>query len=67
MTIVSAAEKLLTTAELARELGVTARTVLRYVERGYLRPTRVLPSGHRRWSVEDVRRQLAERPPLEGD
>ena len=32
----------------------------RYAERGLLVPTLVLPSGHLRWNLEDVRRQLRE-------
>lgn len=52
--------KLLTTAQVAAELGVTPKTVLRYEERGWLTPERVLPSGHRRWVLEDVLEQLRE-------
>lgn len=52
--------ELLTTAQAARQLGISARTLARYAERGILTPTVVLPSGHRRWDMADVRRQLAE-------
>ena len=48
----------MTTAEAARELGVSRRTLLRYVERGYLTPAVVLPSGHLRWDLDDLRQQL---------
>jgi hypothetical protein len=52
----------LTTEQLARVLGISGRTVLRYVERGILVPTRRLPSGHFLWTMEDAERQLAEHP-----
>jgi hypothetical protein len=32
----------------------------RYAERGQLTPSLVLPSGHLRWNLEDLRRQLRE-------
>lgn len=51
--------ELLTTAQAAREIGISARTLARYAERGLLSPAVVLPSGHRRWDMADVRRQLA--------
>lgn len=44
---------LLTPAQLAREWNVSPRTVLRYIERGYLKATR-LPSGHHRISRADA-------------
>jgi excisionase family DNA binding protein len=49
---------LLTTAQAARMLGVSRRTLARYAERGQLVPTLVLPSGHYRWDLEDIRQQL---------
>jgi len=38
--------------------GISSRTLVRYAERGWVTPARVLPSGHCRCSLEDVRRQL---------
>ena len=58
---VPADEGLLTTAELARALRVSRRTVARYAERGHLVPALVLPSGQYRWNLDDVRRQLRDR------
>jgi DNA-binding transcriptional MerR regulator len=49
-----------TTAMAARELGVSRRTLSRYASEGILRPTMVLPSGHMRWDLDDLRRQLRE-------
>jgi predicted site-specific integrase-resolvase len=53
-------ERLLTTAQAAKILGVSARTLARYAEQGQLTPTVVLPSGHYRWAMTDIRRQLRE-------
>lgn len=53
---------LLNTNELALELGVAASTVRYYRSSGRISPARQTPGGHARWSLEQVRRQLAERP-----
>ncbi|WP_219414183.1 MerR family DNA-binding transcriptional regulator [Pseudonocardia nigra] len=58
-----AERELLTTAQTARRLGISTRTLVRYAERGYVTPEMTLPSGHRRWILEDVRRQLRELQP----
>lgn len=52
-------ERLLSTAAVAKALGVTGKTILRYEQRGWLTPAAVLPSGHRRWRLSEVRAQLA--------
>ena len=60
-----AEERLVTTAELARALGLSARTIQRYREGGVLVPELVSAGGHARWDVAKVRtrlRSLAERP-----
>ncbi len=36
------------------------RTLARYARNGLLKPAVVLPSGHLRWSREDIERQLKE-------
>lgn len=51
---------LLTTAQAARQLGISSRTLARYAQQGILEPTLVLPSGHRRWDLDDLRRQLRD-------
>lgn len=51
---------MLTSAQAAKVLGISARTLTRYAERGQLIPTLTLPSGHLRWSLEDIRRQMRE-------
>jgi predicted site-specific integrase-resolvase len=53
-------EQMLTTAQAAKVLGISARTLARYVERGQLTPTVELPSGHYRWLISDIRGQLRE-------
>ena len=53
---------LLNTNELAQQLGVAASTVRYYRSAGRISPARQTPGGHARWSLEQVRRQLAERP-----
>lgn len=52
--------KLLTTAEVADELGVSRATLARYARDGKLTPALRLPSGHLRWRLEDVMAQLDE-------
>jgi len=54
------AEKLLTSAEVARLLGVTAGSVKRWADLGLLRCARTA-GRHRRFSSEDVERFLRER------
>jgi predicted site-specific integrase-resolvase len=53
-------EKLVSTAVVARFLGVDSGTVVRYCHRGWLTPARVLPSGQLRWRMSDLPGQLAE-------
>jgi predicted site-specific integrase-resolvase len=54
------AEKLLTTAQAAEHLGISRGTLARYARDGLLKPTLTLPTGHLRWSLEDLRRQMRE-------
>ena len=51
---------LINTNELAQQLGVAASTVRYYRSAGRISPARQTPGGHARWSLEQVRRQLAE-------
>ncbi|GAA5132336.1 helix-turn-helix domain-containing protein [Pseudonocardia adelaidensis] len=53
-------EKLLTTAQAAEHLGISRGTLARYARDGLLKPTLKLPTGHLRWSLEDLRRQMRE-------
>lgn len=54
------AKRLVTSAELARELGLSARSVQRYRQQGVIEPEVVSPGGHARWDVEAVRQKLRE-------
>jgi ParB-like chromosome segregation protein Spo0J len=57
--------RLVTTADLARALGLSTRTIQRYRQGGVLVPDVVSAGGHARWDVDKVRstlRSLAERP-----
>lgn len=50
--------RLLTTGQAARELGVSASTLLRWVRDGQVKPDLTTAGGHHRFDVENVRRQL---------
>jgi DNA-binding transcriptional MerR regulator len=53
-------KRLLSTGELARELGVARGTILVWVANEAITPEYTTPGGHHRWVLEDVRRQLRE-------
>ena len=48
----------LTTAEVARRLRLSRKTVYRYVRDGKLRPDHTLPGGEHRFVLDDVLDQL---------
>ncbi|WP_344415553.1 helix-turn-helix domain-containing protein [Pseudonocardia ailaonensis] len=50
--------RLLTSGELAKELGVSLRTVHRWIADGLIEPEFRTPGGHTRWNVEAVRERL---------
>jgi len=52
--------KLISSGELAKELGVSARTIARYAADGLLTPAETTIGGHFRWVLEDVRQQMRE-------
>jgi excisionase family DNA binding protein len=52
--------RLLSTGELARELGVSRGAVLKWANDGLIVPAFTTPGGHLRWDLEDVRRQVRE-------
>lgn len=61
------APKLLTSGELAKKLGVSRGALLVWEEKGYITPFFKTPGGHRRWILEDVRRQLNQPLPEDDD
>jgi len=50
--------RMLTTTEAADRIGISRKTLARYVSAGKLRPTVRLPSGHMRWEMDDLKAQL---------
>jgi hypothetical protein len=53
-------EPLVTSAELAKILHVSQRTIMRWTTDGVIAPTVTLPSGGRRYRPSDVIAQLQE-------
>ncbi|HXV93157.1 MAG TPA: MerR family DNA-binding transcriptional regulator [Pseudonocardia sp.] len=60
-------ERLPTTAQAAGHFGIDRRTLARYARVGLLKPTLTLPTGHLRWRLVDIERQLRERRQRDGD
>jgi|1186.fasta_scaffold1009793_3 excisionase family DNA binding protein len=50
--------KMLTTKEAAEVMGISHRTLQRYVTEGKVRPSYRLPGGQMRWDIEDLKDQL---------
>ncbi|WP_298800252.1 helix-turn-helix domain-containing protein [uncultured Pseudonocardia sp.] len=50
--------ELLTTGQLARELGVSRGAVVKWAREGKIQPELSTPGGHHRWKLDDVRAQL---------
>jgi DNA-binding transcriptional MerR regulator len=61
MTVVTR-PTLVTTPEAARQLGISARTIQRYVQAGLITPDLRLPSGRYRWDVDRLREQINSLP-----
>jgi len=53
-------EELITTAEVAKRLGVTSRAVTSWIKTGVLTPAFTTPGGKYRWRWSEVQRQLRE-------
>ncbi|GAA1303807.1 helix-turn-helix domain-containing protein [Pseudonocardia xinjiangensis] len=51
-------DKLLTTGELAKLLGVSPGAILKWTRSGLIIPTWSTPGGHHRWRLGDVQEQL---------
>ncbi len=59
LTLILVREReLVTTPEAARQLGISARTLQRYVNAGWITPELTLPSGRYRWDVARLRDQI---------
>jgi len=55
-------DRLVTTTEAAKQLGISARTLQRYVTAGLITPDLTLPSGRYRWNVARLREQINSIP-----
>lgn len=51
-------ERLLSTGEVARALGLNTRSVARWARNGLITPTMVSPGGRYLWDLEDLKSQL---------
>lgn len=50
----------MTSAEVARALGLSVRLIQKYRADGLLTPAMETPKGHARWDLDEVKRQLDE-------
>ncbi len=41
-------------------MGLSRATLAKYAREGLLKPRMILPSGHLRWSLPEIEKQLAE-------
>jgi excisionase family DNA binding protein len=53
--------RMLTTKEAAEVMGISPRTLQRYVTEGKVRPSYRLPGGQMRWDLDDLKQQLREK------
>ncbi|SDZ52711.1 DNA binding domain-containing protein, excisionase family [Saccharopolyspora shandongensis] len=58
--------RLVSSSELARELGVTRQTVARWVRRGVITPVTVTAGGQARFDMEQAKRELREHTQRDG-
>jgi excisionase family DNA binding protein len=56
-------DRLLTTAEIAETLHVSAKTVQKWAREGRITPTAVTPGGQYRFRLDDVLEQLKQPRP----
>jgi len=59
----AATKAMMTSSKLGRALGLSKRTVLRLARDGLI-PSIILPSGHRRFDLDEVRAALASPDPI---
>lgn len=55
-----ARQRLVSSTELAAELGLSRRSITRYATAGHITPELVTPGGKYRWNVASVKHQLDE-------
>jgi predicted site-specific integrase-resolvase len=59
---VTSVSDLLTTADAAKALGVSPRTLQRWARDGLVHPELRLPHGQLRWNLAELRKQLSALP-----
>jgi DNA-binding transcriptional MerR regulator len=52
--------RLVTSGELAKELGLSLRTIQRYIADGVIKPEFRTAGGHTRWDPDSVREELRQ-------
>lgn len=52
--------RLISSSELARELGVTRQTIARWVRRGVITPATITAGGQARFDMEQAKHDLRE-------
>jgi excisionase family DNA binding protein len=55
-------ERLVSTGEAARRLGVNLRTMQRWASEGLIKPDWVTPGGHMRWNVDRLLKEIKQLP-----
>jgi excisionase family DNA binding protein len=56
------AERLLSTGQAAKAIGVSARSLSRWVTEGLIEPTLVTPGGQFRFDLDELKAQMKRRP-----
>jgi predicted site-specific integrase-resolvase len=56
-------DDLVSSAEAAKAIGVHRSTLARWRAAGYVAAAVVTPGGQSRWDVDDLKRQLRDKPP----
>jgi|GraSoiStandDraft_23_1057293.scaffolds.fasta_scaffold3190240_1 DNA-binding transcriptional MerR regulator len=56
-------DRLISTGEVARAVGLSRQTIQRYQREGLLTPVFVTTGGHARWKLDDVIEQLRQLRP----
>jgi excisionase family DNA binding protein len=54
-----APDRLVTTGEAARAVGVSPRSLARWAQEGVVMPAWRTPGGHLRWDIDQLRQQLS--------
>lgn len=58
LRVMPSQSRLISSSELARELGITRQTIARWVQRGVITPASVTARGQARFDMEQAKREL---------